>query len=127
MTEIRELNRRILINQYLYGQDQAGGNTRLLLSTYPAWAKITKTSGSRVLDNMQIIYTEAYEIIKRYERTRALNLNDEILYEGSVLSIAAVEEIEEGSKQWQKITAYSTGKTVSGEVDILCSWYSIQW
>jgi head-tail adaptor len=124
---IIELNRRIIINSYLYGQDQAGGNTRTLLSTYPVWAKVTNTSGSRLLDQMEITYSRAFEIIKRYEVSRSLNLNDEIIYENAVLSIAAIEKMEEGKRWWQRITAYATGQEVSGEVDVLCSWYQTEW
>jgi head-tail adaptor len=126
-TNIIELDRRIIINQYLYGQDSAGGNIRTLLATYPVWAKITNTSGSRLLDQMQITYTKAYEIIKRHEVSRPLNLNDEIIYENNILSIAAIEKIEEGKRWWQRITAYATGQQISGEVDILCSWYQTDW
>lgn len=125
--QIIELNRRIVINQYMHGQDMAGGNIRTLLSSYPVWAKISQTSGSRILDQLQITYNKAFEIIKRYEMSRSINLNDEIIYENSVLSIGSIEKIEEGKRWWQRITAYSTGKEVSGEIDILCSWYETSW
>jgi hypothetical protein len=91
------------------------------------WARVKRTSGSRTLDQMQITYNESFEIIKRYEQTRKLLLTDEIIYENALLSIAAIEKIEEGKRWWQRITAYSTGQEVGGIVDILCSWYQTDW
>jgi Phage head-tail joining protein. len=127
--QLSEMNRRIIINSYLFGQDTAGGNTKTLLVTYPAWARVTQTSGSRLLEERQITYQKAYEIIKRHVRQRPVEKdNDEIVYESAILSIANVEVVSEGNKIWEKITAYSTAQLAAGgELDILCEWYATEW
>jgi SPP1 family predicted phage head-tail adaptor len=124
---INEMNRRITINVYLFGQDNYGGNTKSLIDTYDVWAKVTQQSGSRTLDQMQIAYNESYEIIKRYELSRPTKKNSEIVYENSILSIANVEEMREGNKSWERITAYTTGNNVSESTDIFYNWEQVDW
>ena len=124
---INEMNRRITINVYLFGQDNYGGNTKSLIDTYDIWAKVTQQSGSRSLDQMQIAYNESYEIIKRYEVSRPTKQNSEIIYENSILSIANVEEVQEGNKSWERITAYTTGNNVSESTDIFYNWEQVDW
>lgn len=124
---INEMNRRITINVYLFGQNEWGGNTKSLVDTYDVWAKVTQQSGSRSLDQMQIAYNESYEIIKRYEVSRPTKQNSEIIYENSILSIANVEEVQEGNKSWERITAYTTGNNVSESTDIFYNWEQVDW
>jgi len=124
---IKEMNRRITINVYLFGQDQYGGNTKSLVGTYDVSAKVTQQSGSRALDQMQIAYNESYEIIKRYELSRPTKSNNEIVYKNSILSIANIELVEEGNTWWERITAYTTGNNVSESTDIFYNWDQVDW
>lgn len=119
MPEIATLNRRITINKYLFAQDASGGNLKALTDSYQVWASVEQKSGSRTLDNMQVQYKQAYKVIKRYEASRVLSHDDEIVYEDAILSIGAVIEKEEGRKRFNEIVAYSNGKTVSGSTEII--------
>jgi SPP1 family predicted phage head-tail adaptor len=124
---INEMNRRITINVYLFGQDNYGGNTKSLIDTYDVWAKVTQQSGSRALDQMQVAYSESYEIIKRYEPNRITEKDNEIIYRNSILSIANIEPVQEGNTWWERITAYTTGNNVSESTDIFYNWEQVDW
>jgi hypothetical protein len=127
MPDISELNRKIIIDEYGFIQDSAGGNEKILIASHPRWAKVTKTSGSRSLDQAQITYSTAFEIYKRFEQKRPELNTNEIHYGNYVLSIAFIQKVEEGKRWWEKITAYSTEQDTGGEVAILCNWYQIDW
>ncbi len=124
---INEMNRRITINAYLFGQNEWGGVIKSLVNTYDVWAKVTQQSGSRSLDQMQIAYNQAYEIIKRYQISRPTKQDNEIVYENSILSIGSIEEVREGNKTWERITAYTTGNNVSESTDIFYNWEQVDW
>jgi len=111
--EISELNRRITINTYLFGQNESGAPIKALNTTYQIWAKVEQKSGSRTLDNLGITYNEAYEVTVRYEGSRPLYKTNEIVYEDALLSIQSTNEISEGKKKWIKILAYSNGNNIS--------------
>lgn len=115
MPDIGTLNRKITINKYLFGQDENGGNIKALAETFIVWANVEQRSGSRTLDNLQIQYKEVYKVVKRYEASRILSPDDEIVYETKILNIGAVIEKEEGRKKFNEITAFSNGKTLSSD------------
>lgn len=119
MPAISELNRKIVINKYLFGVDNSGGNIKALTDTYDVWASVEQRSGSRTLDNLQIQYKEVYKVVKRYEASRILSPDDEIVYETKILNIGAVIEKEEGRKKFNEITAFSNGKTTSSSSDVI--------
>ncbi len=110
---ISELDRRVTIRTFIEGQDEAGGNIKALLSSYNVWAKVENISGSRTLENLQLQYSEAYRVTKRYERTRVVPNNAEVLYENDLLTIGAIRLQNEGDKQFEIITAYTSSSNVS--------------
>jgi SPP1 family predicted phage head-tail adaptor len=124
---ISEMNRRITINSYLFGQNEWGGNIKTLVGTREAWAKVTRTSGSRTLDQMQIKYNETFEIIKRYDLSNPTEETNEILYADMVLSIGNIEQVKEGKTWFERIAAYSAGGNVSDSVEIFCNWNKVEW
>lgn len=113
---IAEFNRRILIKKYAFAQDSSGGNIKGLLSSFNIWAKVEPQSVNRSLEQLQITYSEAYKITTRFEDSRALSSNDEIIYEDAVLNIHGIRQDSEGKKKFNVITAYSTGSTVSAVI-----------
>jgi len=115
---ISELDRRITIKTYVFGQTESGGVIKALSNSYSVWANVKQKSGSRSLDNNQISYQEVYEIKTRHEASRLKNLTDEIVYEGSILSIHEIKEDSEGKKKYNLIEAYSTGSNISSSTDI---------
>lgn len=125
---IAELNRKITFNQYGFSQNEYGDNVKALVNTFAIWAKVEPISNSRTLEQLQVTYGEAYKVTTRYEVSRPISSNNEIIYESKVLSIAGIREDTEGSKKYNVITAYSTGKSlVAEDTGTLAIWQVIEW
>lgn len=108
---ISELNRRVTVNKYTFSQNADGGNDKDLDESYELWAKVELLNGNRAFEGLQITFREAYKITTRYEISRRINLDDEIIYEDQKLIIHSIKEDSEGNKKFNIITAYSTVNT----------------
>lgn len=108
---ISDLNRRIKVLKYSFGQDHAGGNIKTLLTSFDMWATVEPTNGNRSLDNLQITYLKSYRLTVRDEVSRPLYENDEIVYENNLFSIQSITRQKEGRSNYLKIDVYNTETT----------------
>lgn len=109
---IAQLNREITINKFIYGQDDSGGNIKMLDSSYNIMADVQQISNNYVLEQLQIKYGEGYRITLRYEPSRLLTQNDEIVYGGNIHKIQAIRTQEEALKRFVIVNT-STGNSIS--------------
>lgn len=118
---IAELNRRITVNTYIFGQDESGGNIKALQTSYPLWAKVQQQRNNRDLDNSQIEYKEAYEVTVRYELSRLFATTNEIVYDDRILNIQGIRKVEEGKRKFNVISTYTTGSLISCNDVVMCN------
>lgn len=109
---ISNLNRPVTINKYIYGQDDSGGNIKMLDESYSLMADVQPINNNYVLEQLQIKYGEGYRITLRYEPSRLLNPNDEILYGGYIHKIQSVRIQEEAAKRFVILNT-SIGNSIS--------------
>jgi head-tail adaptor len=127
---IGQLNVMVTFETYLFGQSAAGGVTKTLYSSYDDWINIRQLSHSRILEQAGIEFREAYEILKHHYVSRPVNKDaDEIIFESVRLSIAGIEIIKSNKKDFDRITAYTTGipSTQQTGIEIICNWMEIEW
>lgn len=109
---IAQLNREITINKFIYGQDDSGGNIKMLDSSYNIMADVQQISNNYVLEQLQIKYGEGYRITLRYEPSRLLTPNDEIVYGGNIHKIQSIRTQIEALKRFVVINT-SIGNSIS--------------
>lgn len=113
---IANLNRPITINKFVFGQDDRGGNIKLLVSSYALMANVEMISNSYVLESLQLKYGEGYRITVRFEPSRILTPNDEIVYNGNIHKIQSIRNQDEAGKRFV-IVSTATGNTQSNAGD----------
>lgn len=101
---IAQLNREVTINKYVFGQDDAGGNIKILVLSYSLMADIQQMNNNYILEQLQIKYGEGYRVTTRYEPSRLLTPNDEIVYAGRTHKIQGIRMQEEAMKRFNIIT-----------------------
>lgn len=109
---IAQLNRPITVNKYLFAQDDGGGNVKILTLTYELLADIQPISNYYTLEQLQIKYGEGYRITVRYEPSRLLTTNDEIVYAGYTHKVQGVRTQEEAMKRFMILTT-AIGNSIS--------------
>lgn len=109
---IAQLNREITINKFVFGQDDAGGNIKILVASFNVMASIEPISNSYILEQQQLKYGEGYRITVRYEPSRLLTPNDEIIYNFQIHKIQSITNQLEALKRFLVINT-STGNSES--------------
>lgn len=103
-TSIAKLNRPVTVKKYVFGQDDAGGNIKALTSSYDMLADVEMISNTYYLEQLQLKYGEAYRIKLRYEPSRILTPNDEIIYANNIHKIQGIRNDNEAAKRFVIIT-----------------------
>jgi head-tail adaptor len=119
---ISDLNRKITVHKYTFGQDQAGGNTKTLLTSYEMWAKVEENSENRALDNLQVSYLSSWRVTLRHEATRPLYENDEIMYDSNLFSIHSITRKNEGRVNYLEVNVHSTETVTAGMITVSIGW-----
>lgn len=109
---IASLNQPITINKFVFAQDDSGGNVKMLVSSYSLMANVEMIGNSYVLESLQLKYGEGYSVIVRFEPSRILTPNDEIVYAGSIHKIQSIRNQDEAGKRFVIINT-ATGNTQS--------------
>lgn len=104
-TTIAQLDRQITINQFVFGQDESGGNVKALVSTFDIFASFEIISNSYLLQELQLKYGEGYKGVVRYEPSRILTPNDEIFYQNRVHKIQSIGYDNQAQKRFVIIIA----------------------
>ncbi len=79
---IGKMNRRITIKTWATTQDAGGGLSPSVSSSYSIWAMVEDRSGSLITAQAQPQWSYDYKITFRYEKTRVVNSNQTIAYDG---------------------------------------------
>lgn len=107
---IGKLRNKIDIINYSTVSDGSGGSTATERVDTSIWAKVTPMSGSRGMDSMQIMLTQSYEILIRYEDYPPLNKKNRIQFENRELIIQAFQIINERRKYIKIIAMEDAGR-----------------
>jgi SPP1 family predicted phage head-tail adaptor len=112
-TTIAQLNRQITIKKYVFGQNDYGGDIKVLVGSYTVFASMEMISNSYVLEQMQLKYGEAWKVTIRYEPSRIITPNDEVEYNGNVHKIQGSPKYDTEAQKHFITFNTSTGNTQS--------------
>ena len=107
------LNRPIIINKYVFTQDDSGGNVKTLSDSYTLMADVKPISNSYLLQQMQVKYGEGYTITVRFEPSRLLTPNDEIVYKNGIHKIQSIKNQEEAGRRFVIITTETINNAIN--------------
>lgn len=95
-----QLNRRVILRRWGSSVDDGGGILALLVSAWSRWAKVEDRQGSIVSPHAQEQWQYDYKITLRYEKSRPIQSNDTIDYDGKRLKIKSLSILEEGQRRY---------------------------
>jgi hypothetical protein len=100
-------------------QDDEGGNIKVLVSSYSLLAAIRMTSNTYVLEQLQMKYGEVFQVITRYEPSRTLTNNDEIVYGNQIFKIQSIALQDEAARRFNTITASVANSSANSGEEIV--------
>ena len=98
--DIGELNRRIILKSWGSSQGDTGGLTAIQIASYPIWAKVEDRNGRLVTGAQQREWSYDYKVTFRYEKSRVVNSDMTIDYDGKRLSINSLSYANEGQRKF---------------------------
>lgn len=97
---IGDFNRRITLQSWTTTQDEAGGSAAVIDQSYTIWAKVEDRSGRTFGGEQQEQWSYDYKVTFRYEKSRKVNSNMTILYDGKKLLIRSLSYADEGQRKF---------------------------
>jgi head-tail joining protein len=105
---IGELNVKVIVKHYTTVQDGTTGKTDTTLTdSWEKWAKVERTTGSRILDNASVTYKESYTVTVRYDASRPTLSKYNIEFGGNEMKIYSSVPEKIGKREWETITCYT--------------------
>ena len=108
-----KLNSRVTINRYTSVKNEFGGLIPIIDSQWSKWAEVQDRSGSSTNDYQQSQWTYDSVIVMRYEKERALQSNDIIVYEGYNYKINSIQIRKEAAKSWEYVQATKLDESIN--------------
>lgn len=115
---IGKLNRRVTIKRWTSSTDDAGGLTSVQTASYSIWAKVEPRNGAVFTGQEQTLWNYDYKVTFRYERSRVVQSNFTIDYDGKRLRINSISFENEGERKYSVARCTTTDEQIDGSVVI---------
>lgn len=119
---IGQMNSKIILKSWGSVTDEGGGSTAVLTNSYSLWAKVEDRSGTTLTSQAQPQWSYDYKITFRYEKSRIVNSNQTIDYDGKRLAINSLSYQDEGNRKYVVARCSTTDQIPADDVTI----YNVQ-
>lgn len=93
---IGEMRNRITVKRYSYTQDDGGGTSAVLASSFSLWAKVDDRTGSAQVIEGRNAWAYNYKIEVRYDKLNPVLQGDVIEYDSKQIKILYIQKNQEG-------------------------------
>ena len=93
---IGKMRNKITVNRYTDTQDEGGGTTAVLSSSFSVWAKVSDRTGQAQSIEARNAWPYNYKIEVRYDRLNPVLQGDVIEYDGKQIKINYLQKNAEG-------------------------------
>lgn len=98
-----KFNRRIEVQHLTITQNDSGGMVETWTTLFTTWASVGPVKSWRHLESLRNVQSASFEVHIRYAPSRQIDNNLRFIYEGKVLIVNSIEEMEEGRKRFYSL------------------------